>query len=225
VCRFRMPASRAYPSSSEVSLEIKKGGESSSSERFLRKFCIIKRTQSRKRSKTDARSLQSPLSQFRRPGRDEVEILGIMAEALAVLGLVVGVPGLFQSCVHGYRTLISSVHVGKDSAILFTQLRIQQGRLIDIGRSWGLFVSDDGNVSSVPQGAATSLVDQMRQQSAEAIAPLINDILSQISDLLADSKKLSSRYGLVSGEADGPVCEKHSLVSSTCQCSSHSIDK
>ena len=131
-----------------------------------------------------------------------------MAEALAVLGLVVGVPGLFQSCVHGYRTLISSVHVGKDSAILFTKLRIQQCRLINIGGSWGLSVSDEGNVSSTPQ-TTTSLVDQMKQQSAEAISPLIKDILSQISDLLSDGRKLSDRYGLVSGEVEGQVSERN----------------
>jgi hypothetical protein len=129
-----------------------------------------------------------------------------MAEAVGLLGLVIGVPRLLQSYMHGYRTLIDSKHIAKDSAKLHTQLRIQEARLVDIGRSWGLLVSEGtGDVSSAAPALARSLIDQMRLQSAESISPLVVETMSEICGILSDTKKLSSRYGLVSTVVDSTV--------------------
>lgn len=124
-----------------------------------------------------------------------------MAEVVGLLGLVIGIPGAFQSCIHGYRTLIDSKHIAEDSKRTHIKLRIQHGRLIDIGRSWGLAVSEvTGDVSSAAPLLAQGLNNQLALQSAESISPLVLEILGQICSILSDTTKLSSRYGLVGTE-------------------------
>jgi hypothetical protein len=42
------------------------------------------------------------------------------------VSLFLGVPGLVQTCVHGYRTLLASKNIAKDASLLHSRLRIQE---------------------------------------------------------------------------------------------------
>lgn len=113
------------------------------------------------------------------------------------VGLAVGIPGLLQTCVHGYRTLVSSKNIAKDASSLHAQLRVQEARLILIAQNWGLQVSDtSGDVSTIVRAVPQGLMGKMQLQTAAVFAQMIKETMNQIATVLTDSTKLTSRYGL-----------------------------
>ena len=96
-----------------------------------------------------------------------------MAEAA---GLVIGVVGLFGSCVKGYKIISSAKSVNKDSATLSCRLEIEEKRLILWGRNAGLTES--------------TCLPPVRDLDT------IIKVLTQIKILTQDANELEKRYGI-----------------------------
>lgn len=113
------------------------------------------------------------------------------------VSLFAGIPGLVQTCVHGYRILVASKNIAKDAGMLHAQIRIQEARLICIAYTWGLDISDtDGDVSVAVRQVPQGLVGKMELELAEMFSKLVKEIMDQIAAILTDSSKLVYRYGL-----------------------------
>jgi hypothetical protein len=116
---------------------------------------------------------------------------------LELVGLFVGIPGLVQTCIHGYRILLDSKNIAKDASSLHAHLRLQEGRLILFAQNWGLEISHaDGDVSVAVRQASQGLVGKMELELAQALSKVVKEAVDRIAVVLTDSSKLISRYGL-----------------------------
>lgn len=103
-------------------------------------------------------------------------------------GLVIGLPGLIQTCVHGYRFVCVMIDLDKTAAIMRLRYRIEESRLVLWGRFWGLL--DPDNYSKI-KPSTHSLDDLLKIPGIET---LINDILKQVMKTLEDVRQLSKKY-------------------------------
>jgi hypothetical protein len=79
-------------------------------------------------------------------------------------GLIIGNPGLFQTCVHGYRFVCEIIDLNKNVVVLRLRYRIEESPLALWGRFWGLLVR------------------------------LTTDILNKILDVLQGIQKMSQKH-------------------------------
>lgn len=107
---------------------------------------------------------------------------------MEVAGLVIGLPGLIQTCVHGYRFVCTMSDLDKNFLVLRLRYRIEESRLVLWGRFWGLLTpSDDQKVQTSVQN-----LDDLLE--IPGIQGLIMDILNQVMKLLEDVRKMSEKY-------------------------------
>jgi hypothetical protein len=103
-------------------------------------------------------------------------------------GLIIGIPGLIRTCVHGYRFVCEMIDLDKNVAVLRLRYRIEESRLVLWGRYWGVLMPGD---DSKVQSSAQSLDDLLEIPGIEA---LIMDILQQILVLLQETQRMSQKY-------------------------------
>jgi hypothetical protein len=107
---------------------------------------------------------------------------------MEVAGLLIGLPGLIQTCVHGYRFVCTMSDLDKNVIVLRLRYRIEESRLVLWGRFWGLLTPcDDQQVQTPPQN-----LDDLLE--IPGIQGLITDILNQVMKLLQDVRKMSEKY-------------------------------
>ncbi|KAI4158216.1 MAG: hypothetical protein LQ342_007663 [Letrouitia transgressa] len=103
-------------------------------------------------------------------------------------GLVVGIPGLIQTCVHGYRFVCEMIDLDRNAYPLHLRYRIEESRLTLWGRFWGLLMPGDETTS---QSSSQSLDDLLEIPGIEA---LVTDILNHILVLLRETQEMSKKY-------------------------------
>ena len=126
-------------------------------------------------------------------------------------GVIMGVPGLIQSCVHGYRFAGVMLALDDDIAVLRLQYRIEETRFHLWARFWGLSRDNESdnqshggndpvNSHALEAGSverrlshAQDFDDLLGLPGAEA---LVRDILKQTQALLDRSQTLSRRYDI-----------------------------
>ncbi|KAK0609574.1 prion-inhibition and propagation-domain-containing protein [Bombardia bombarda] len=117
---------------------------------------------------------------------------------MEVLGLLIGVPGLVQTCLHGYRTLVRATHMSKDFEQIYAQLRLQEARLIQIAHGWGLdIIQPEGDISVVARPIPDNLHHELQLDQARIFEEPVKAALQQISVILVDSERFTARYGLI----------------------------
>ncbi|KAJ1324745.1 Prion-inhibition and propagation [Microdochium nivale] len=99
---------------------------------------------------------------------------------LEVPAFVIGVAGVFTTCVDAFGYFKLYQNATKDIEIVLQKLDIEKARLLFWGENLGILSADRRN----PQ-----LLD-------ERIANLVKRILGQIHELLTDSDKLTTTYGV-----------------------------
>ncbi|KAF9775764.1 hypothetical protein IL306_006106 [Fusarium sp. DS 682] len=92
---------------------------------------------------------------------------------------VIGVAGLFSSCVDAFNYFKLAQHANREVEIVLLKLDIEKTRLLIWGENVGIFSASRHN---------PRLLD-------EHVGELIKRILSQIESLLTDSEKLRTSYG------------------------------
>ena len=103
-------------------------------------------------------------------------------------GLVLGIPGLVQACVHAYRFIGVMMDLDKSVIVLRLKYRIEESRLILWGRFWGLI--ETGKTMIVTK-SAQNLDDLL---DIAGVQDLIIDILKQVLGLLGRTGKMSEKY-------------------------------
>jgi hypothetical protein len=107
------------------------------------------------------------------------------------LGLALGIPGLIQTCVHGYRFVCVMIDLDKTAAVMRLRYRIEESRMILWGRFWGLLDPED--YTKIKDG--TQNFDDLLE--IPGIKALVNDILKQVLVSLEEVQKLSRKYSAV----------------------------
>ncbi len=107
---------------------------------------------------------------------------------LEIPAFVIGVAGIFTSCIDAFNYFKFYQGATRDIEVVLLKLDIEKARLLIWGENVGI-------LSANPRGSP--LLNQ-------GMAELIKDILSVIQDLLTDSEKLRTRYGVRAPDSSVP---------------------
>jgi len=99
---------------------------------------------------------------------------------LEIPAFVIGVAGVFTSCVDAFGYFKLYQNATRDIEVVLLKLDIEKARLLIWGENVGIFSANHCN---------SQLLD-------ERVAELIRQILAQIQELLTDSEKLRTSYGV-----------------------------
>jgi hypothetical protein len=99
---------------------------------------------------------------------------------LEIPGFLIGVAGLFSSCVDAFTYFKLAQHASREIEVVLLKLDIEKTRLLIWGDNVGIY----------------SARHQDPRLLDERIVELIRRILSQIESLLTDSEKLRTSYGV-----------------------------
>lgn len=106
---------------------------------------------------------------------------------MAELGLsIVGLAGLFTTCLEGYRICLSVSSANKDSKLLRMRVYLERERFLNIGRTCGL-VEHRG-----VQGSRQALQQFLDEDDYRRRA--IGEILDLIATLLSEAETLDRKY-------------------------------
>ncbi|KAF8241434.1 hypothetical protein K440DRAFT_499444, partial [Wilcoxina mikolae CBS 423.85] len=107
---------------------------------------------------------------------------------------VVGLVGLFSTCVQAYELINLGTAHGRDYQVLLTKLKIEKTRLISWGEAVGLYtITDDSDDRQRILGTSNSYHQSLfRPHIQEAVL----EILSCIQLTFTDVNRLVNRYGL-----------------------------
>ena len=108
-----------------------------------------------------------------------------------IVGLIVAIPGLVQSCLLAYKALVTSASMTRESRSLLLSLEIEGNRLMVAGKGLGL-VDLATSLSQDPK-TITTLIRQRIPNDASV--HLVHRILDNMHHILTDLEKLSRRYG------------------------------
>lgn len=100
--------------------------------------------------------------------------------ALEVPAFLIGVAGLFSSCVDAFGYFKLAQRASRDAEIVLLKLDIEKARLMVWGENVGIF----------------SAINVDRQLLDSRVVELVQRILCQIQSLLTDSDKLRTLYGV-----------------------------
>jgi len=117
---------------------------------------------------------------------------------LEIPGFLIGVAGLFSSCVDAFAYFKLAQRAGKEIEVGLLKLDIEKTRLLIWADNVGMFSVNPPNLR---------LLD-------EHVAELVERILSQIKSLLTDSEKLRTLYGVRTQDSDNPRTKAVDYVSS-----------
>lgn len=104
---------------------------------------------------------------------------------LEVPAFLIGVAGLFSSCVDAFTYFKAAQRADEDIEILLLKLDIEKTRLLVWGNEIGIFTANQQHSRLHDEGAVT----------------LLARILGQLEKLLTDSERLRSSYGLRTQES------------------------
>ncbi|KAK8102152.1 mapkkk cascade protein kinase regulator ste50 [Apiospora sp. TS-2023a] len=121
-----------------------------------------------------------------------MEVAGL---ALGVLGIA----GLFTSCIENFDIIVRAKDFGEDFDLLCTQLSLQRIRLALWGETLGLLPSPPGQTRRVPYNRAMDRRD---------IKPSIVASLQQLLNLLTKADVITGRYALESTSAADQAYEQ-----------------
>lgn len=125
---------------------------------------------------------------------------------MEVAGFAIGaasVASIFQTCVHGYRTLDTAMKLGNSIVTLNIQFRIEGIRLLMWGRYWGLVEE----IEVVEEGAHKIPNDSMKDNGITLLDTVDEDheipglksltveILGRIHEALDEWKRIGQKYG------------------------------
>lgn len=122
--------------------------------------------------------------------------------------LVIGIPGLVQSCVHGYRFVVEMLALDNNIAVLRLRYRIEQCNFQLWARFWGLLDDGESNGDNGRSGSPNlrgpddRFIDRTKKDTMDfddllgvpGLESLIQDILNQTKDLLDQIWTISNRY-------------------------------
>lgn len=119
---------------------------------------------------------------------------------MEAIGFTIGVASiasLFQTCLHGYRSLNTAMAIGNTALTLNIQFRVEELRLYLWGRNWGLVIEPADPASSDVQGvkSATSLDTVDSDFEIPGLRDLTIEILGRIHAGLEEWKMVGERYG------------------------------
>ncbi|KAK6857310.1 ubiquitin-conjugating enzyme [Apiospora arundinis] len=117
-----------------------------------------------------------------------------MAEVAGLALGMLGIAGLFTSCIENFDIVVRAKDFGEDFDLLCTHLSLQRIRLALWGETLGLLPSPPDRRRQVPYNAA---IDR------EDIRPSIVACLCQLCDLLAKADVVTERYALESTASSG----------------------
>ena len=120
-------------------------------------------------------------------------VLGIVCrlkkiQEMDAASLVIGIPGLIQACVQGYRFTREILDLDKTVLTLRLRYRIEECRLVLWAGFWGLALSNDNIREEGSQDSHIGLLE------IPEIRALITDVLNQMLVLLEDTRRISERY-------------------------------
>ncbi|KAH7112430.1 prion-inhibition and propagation-domain-containing protein [Dactylonectria macrodidyma] len=115
---------------------------------------------------------------------------------LEIPAFVIGVAGLFTSCVEAFAYFKLYQHATREIEVVLLKLDTEKARLLIWGDNVGIFSATQRN---------PHLLDQR-------VADVIERILEQIQDLLTDSDKLRTTYGVRT--LDSPLARAVDYISS-----------
>lgn len=134
---------------------------------------------------------------------------------------IASIASVFQTCLHGYRTLNTAMSIGDNALTLNVQFRVEELRLYLWGRNWGLVKEPakakneedsggdpDGNSDEDDNGAASTedeaephssldLVDE--DLEIPGLRDLTIEVLGRIQKTLDEWKAVGQRYGAAPG--------------------------
>ncbi|TVY84371.1 hypothetical protein LSUE1_G003762 [Lachnellula suecica] len=125
---------------------------------------------------------------------------------------VASVASIFQTCLHGYRTLNTAMEIGDDALTLNVQFRVEELRLYLWGRNWGLLAnseleeqsgSDSDEISDDPIDAEFSADIPLDSVDEDLEIPGLRDltieVLGRIRKALEEWRSVGRRYGAAPG--------------------------
>jgi hypothetical protein len=108
-----------------------------------------------------------------------------------IAGLILGIPGLIQTCLFAYKTLISTASMNREVRSLILLLEIEGNRLVVAGKCLGI-IDSAANSPADPK----HIIKIIRQRIPnDASIQLAHRILDNIHNILTDLECLSKRYG------------------------------
>lgn len=141
-----------------------------------------------------------------------------MEPVSAGVGLAVGVASLasiFQTCLHGYRTLNHAMEIGNTAVTLNIRFRVEELRLYLWGRSWGLAIElkpvGDSENPSVEDGKnggepVVTLINSGNEVDVDddldipGLKDLTVEVLGRISKALDEWRTIGQRYPVSTDE-------------------------
>jgi hypothetical protein len=125
---------------------------------------------------------------------------------------VVSIASVFQTCLHGYRSLNEAMEIGNTALTLNIQFRVEELRLYLWGRNWGLVQELDKNemqkavdIGIVPEkaGKPVSILDSVDDElEIPGLRDLTIEVLGRIQKALEEWRSVGERYGAAPGEKD-----------------------
>lgn len=128
---------------------------------------------------------------------------------------IASIASIFQTCIHGYRTLNTAMEIGENALTLNVQFRVEELRLYLWGRHWGLIressksrgkdksgsdTDDETDGSNNAEGAADSSRDLVDEDlEIPGLRDLTVEVLGRIQKALEDWKAVGQRYGAAAG--------------------------
>ncbi|KAF8852131.1 hypothetical protein BDZ45DRAFT_600402 [Acephala macrosclerotiorum] len=98
---------------------------------------------------------------------------------------VASVASIFQTCLHGYRSLNTAMAMGDAALTLNVQFRVEELRLKMWGRNWGLLGEEGEEAIDPPESSSESNV---------GLRDLTIEVLGRINKALAEWKKVGEKY-------------------------------
>jgi hypothetical protein len=115
-----------------------------------------------------------------------------MAEVAGLSLSIVGLAGLFATCLEGYRTCLSVSSADKDAKLLRIRVCLERERFLNIGRTCGLVKhrGAQGNTRALQQFLDE---DEFRKRAISETLELIAMLLGEAGDL--DRKYAAMKSG------------------------------
>jgi len=131
---------------------------------------------------------------------------------------IASIASVFQTCLHGYRTLNTAMAIGDNALTLNVQFRVEELRLYLWGRNWGLVKeptrvkntegSPNDSEESPDEDATESAEDKIETPSLDSVdedleipglRDLTIEVLGRIQKALDEWKSVGQRYGAAPG--------------------------
>ena len=104
------------------------------------------------------------------------------------VGIALGLVGLFNSCLHGYRAVAEALQFGNNAVGYDLKMRIERERFMIWGRNWRLLDPKSGEEKNEEPGD----LDEILQ--VDGFRRLVLEVLGAISDSLTDFNDMSVKY-------------------------------